>query len=123
MKKTLSLLLSCFLFAVAASAQAGKPAVMTVAVPGMDAAMAEKAVAAVTPVAGVIAAAPDLKKGQLQITIQRENAADTRKAVRGALKKAGVKFEMVRAETGKQDGKAKKDDKAPKAEKSKKAAK
>ncbi len=114
MKRFLTLLLSCFVFAAAAPAETAKPAVMTVAVPGMDAAIAEKAVAAVTPVSGVIAVAPDLKKSQLKITIQRENAPDTRKAVRKALKEAGIKFEAGEVEKDKKEDKPQKPDKASK---------
>jgi hypothetical protein len=92
MKKTLSLILSCFLFAITAAAQADKPAVMTVGVPGMDAAIADKAVAAVSAVPGVLAVKPDIKKGQIKIDVKREGRAESRKAVRKALKDAGIKF-------------------------------
>lgn len=114
MKRTMALVLTGLLLATGAWAKdSSKQAKMVVAIPGMDAAKVETAVATIQSVDGVIRVSPDMKTNQLKMLIEKDNAKDTRKAVRKALKKAVIAFEKVEDNKGKKDDKKEKSDKKP----------
>lgn len=120
MKRLVFLLLSCLLLSATGFAQGDKSvARMNFDIPGMDAAMAEKAVAAVSAVPGVTEAKANVKNGKLRVSMAPENRKETRKAVEKALKDAGIKTaknnDAKKTDAKKDDGKkAKTDDKSGK---------
>ena len=115
MKRTMALVLAGLLLATGAWAKdSSKQAKMVVEIPGMDTATVETAVATVQSVKGVIRVSPDMETNQLNVVIEKDAAKDTRKAVRTALKDAGIAFDNVEDDKGKKGEKKKKSDKEQK---------
>lgn len=114
MKRLVFLLFSCLLLSATGFAQSDKSvARLNLDIPGMDAAMAAKAVAAVSAVPGVTEAKANEKNGKLLISMAPENRKDTRKAVQKALKDAGISV-AKKSDAKKSDAKKTADDKSGK---------
>ncbi len=92
MKRIVFLLISFLLLAGTGFAKDDKSvARMNIDILKMDAALAEKAIAVVSKVPGVIEAKANLQNGKLSVSMAPENHTATRKAVRKAIKDAGIK--------------------------------